>query len=158
MCLTCQTREKDPRQGRPLSAPLGADQVELWRNTGQRSLLIARYKRLKKKDSDRAIAPAADAVCVPAHLVPLGHCPPSNCHTQLSLGQSSHRQNTLASVCAASLRPCLTLCDPVVCGLPGFSVREGSSPGKNTGAVLAITGCHALLEHCISCCPYCHLL
>jgi len=26
------------------------------------------------------------------------------------------------------------LCDPVDCGLPGFSVREGSSPGKNTGA------------------------
>jgi len=28
-----------------------------------------------------------------------------------------------------------TLCDPVDCGLPGFSVggREGGSPGKNTG-------------------------
>ena len=161
MCLTRQTTEKDPGQGRPLSAPLGADQVELWENTGQRSLLIARYKRLKKKkDSDRAVTPAADAVCVPAHLVPPGHCPPSNCAT---FTLNSHwgravRQNNLASVHAASLRPCLTLCDPVICGLPGFSVREGSSPGKNTGAVLASTGCHALLEHYISCCPNRHLL
>ena len=26
------------------------------------------------------------------------------------------------------------VCDPVDCGLPGFSVREGGSPGRNTGA------------------------
>ena len=26
-----------------------------------------------------------------------------------------------------------TVCNPVDCGLPGFSVREGGSPGKNTG-------------------------
>ena len=32
-----------------------------------------------------------------------------------------------------SLRLCPTLCNPVDCGLPGFSVREGDSPGKNTG-------------------------
>ena len=49
-------------------------QVELWRKTGQRSILIASYKRLKKKkkkkDSDRAIKPAVEAVCVSAHLAP----------------------------------------------------------------------------------------
>ena len=28
----------------------------------------------------------------------------------------------------------VSLCDPVNCGLPGFSVRERGSPGKNTGA------------------------
>ena len=33
-----------------------------------------------------------------------------------------------------------TLCDPVDCSLPGFSVH-GDSPGKNTGM-----GCHALLQ------------
>ena len=27
---------------------------------------------------------------------------------------------------------CLTLCDPMDCSLPGYSVR-GESPGKNTG-------------------------
>ena len=29
---------------------------------------------------------------------------------------------------------CLTLCDPVDCSMPGFSVRNGGSPGKNIGA------------------------
>ena len=35
---------------------------------------------------------------------------------------------------------CPTLCDPVDCSLPGFSVH-GDSPGKNTRA-----GCHVLLQ------------
>ena len=34
---------------------------------------------------------------------------------------------------AESLWSCPTLCSPVDCGLPGFSVRENGSPGKNTG-------------------------
>ena len=42
-----QTTEKDPRQGSPLSDV----RVDLWRNTGQRGLLVASYKRLEK-DSD----------------------------------------------------------------------------------------------------------
>ena len=35
---------------------------------------------------------------------------------------------------------CLTLCDPMICNLPGSSIR-GDSPHKNTGV-----GCHALLQ------------
>ena len=35
---------------------------------------------------------------------------------------------------------CLTLCDPMLCSLPGSSVH-GDSPGKNTGM-----GCHAVLQ------------
>ena len=35
---------------------------------------------------------------------------------------------------------CLTLCDPMDCSPPGFSVH-GDSPGKNTGV-----RCHALLQ------------
>ena len=35
---------------------------------------------------------------------------------------------------------CLTLCHPMDCSPPGFSVH-GDSPGKNTGV-----GCHALLN------------
>ena len=35
---------------------------------------------------------------------------------------------------------CSTLCDPVNCSPPGFSVH-GDSPDKNTGM-----GCHALLQ------------
>ena len=36
---------------------------------------------------------------------------------------------------------CLTLCDPLDCSPPGFSVHGIYSPGKNTGA-----GCHFLLQ------------
>jgi len=35
---------------------------------------------------------------------------------------------------------CLTVCDPMDCSPPGFSVHE-DSPGKNTGV-----GCHTLLQ------------
>ena len=72
----------------------------------------------------RAITPAAEAVCVPEHLVLPGPLP-----AQPSLGQSCHKQKkkkkSLVLMCAGSLWSCLTLCDPVDCGLPGFSVREG---------------------------------
>ena len=47
---------------------------------------------------------------------------------------------------AGSLQLCRTLRDPVDCSLPGFSIREGGSLGKNPGAYLANTGCHTLLE------------
>ena len=50
--------------------------------------------------------------------------------------------STSGIVCmhAKSLQLCLTLCDPMDCSLPGFSVHEDSR-GKNTGV-----GCHALLQ------------
>ena len=38
------------------------------------------------------------------------------------------------------LQSCPTLCDPMDCSLPGFSVN-GDSPGKNTRV-----GCHAFLQ------------
>ena len=41
---------------------------------------------------------------------------------------------------ADSLQSCPTLCDPMDCSMPGFSVY-GGSPGKNTGV-----GYHALLQ------------
>jgi len=47
---------------------------------------------------------------------------------------TSTSKKSLASMHAGSLQSCLLLCDSVDCGLPGFSVREGGSPGKNTGA------------------------
>ena len=51
--------------------------------------------RSSKKDSDRAITPVAEAVHVPAHLVPPGSWQAKQLHhryAQLSLGQSCHRQ------------------------------------------------------------------
>ena len=38
------------------------------------------------------------------------------------------------------IQSCLTLCYPIYCSLPGFSVH-GDTPGKNTGV-----GCHAILQ------------
>jgi len=42
-------------------------------------------------------------------------------------------KKSLVPMRAGSLWQCLTLCDPVDGGLPGFSIRERVSPGKNTG-------------------------
>ena len=78
-------------------------------------------------------------------------------HTQLSLGQSCHRQKkNLASICAGSLWSYPTLCNPVDCGLPGFSAR-GVLQARILEPILTNTGCHTLLKHFISCCPHHHL-
>ena len=87
--------------------------------------------RGSKKDSDRAITPVAESVCVPAHLALPGSPQVKQlCHlySQLSLGQSCYikkKKKSLAYMYTWSLWSCPTLCDPVDCGLPGFSVREG---------------------------------
>ena len=97
-----------------------------------------------------------EAVRVPAHLAPpvspqakqLYHL-----HSQPSLGQSCHRQKSLPSMCTGSLRQCLTLCFPVDCGLPVFSIREWGFSRQEYWSILANTGFHILLEVYISCCP-----
>ena len=71
--------------------------AELWRKTSQRGLLITRNQRLKKKKkgSDRAITPAAEAVSVPAHLEASGSPRPKqlcHLHCQSSLEQGCYRQ------------------------------------------------------------------
>ena len=99
-----------------------------------------------EKDSDRAITATAEAVCVAAHLVPPGSLWPKqlcHLHTQLSLGQSCHRQKKkerkkkVLHLHVQSFQLFPTLCNPVDCELPAFSVRGpgrgGGSPGKNTG-------------------------
>ena len=109
-----------------------------------------------KKDSDRATTPEEEAVCIPAHLVPAGSLQAKqlhHLHTQLSLGQSCHRQNKsciyahrITSVVSDSLRPCRLWPSRLLCQERGLSRLEYWS-------VLANTGCHTLLEHYISCCP-----
>ena len=99
-----------------------------YRKTGQRSLLINSYKRLEKKDSERAITPVVEADHVPAHLAPPGSPQAKqlhHLHAQLSLGQSCHRQKKSYIYVRRVASVVSTLCDPVDCGLPGFSVREG---------------------------------
>ena len=113
------------------------EQAELWRKTAQRGLLIASYKRLKKK-TDRAVTPATEAVCVPEHLAPPGSLQAKqlhHLHAQLSLGQSCHRQKkkSLVFMCTGSLRSCPTLQH---CRLwpARLLCQRGDSAGKNTGA------------------------
>ena len=100
------------------------ERAELQRKNGQIALLITSYKKLEK-DSHMAITPVAEAVCVPAHLAPPGSLQAKqlrHLHAQLSLGLC-HRGKSLVSIHMGSLLLCLTLCDPVDCDLPGFSVR-----------------------------------
>ena len=84
--------------------------------------------RGSRKDSDRAVTPAAEAVRVPAHLAPQGPHKPSICATftlNSQWGGAATGKKSLASVLTGSLWLCLTLCDAVDCALPGFSVKEG---------------------------------
>ena len=126
MCLKRQTTEKDSRQGSPLSAWKGGVTEVRW----PKSPSDCQLQKPAKRDSDRAITPGAQAVHVPAHLSPPGSLQAKqlhHLHAQLSLGQSCHRQNkqtNLASIHAGSLQSFPTLCEPVVCRLPGFSVRR----------------------------------
>ena len=118
-----------PQSGGPLHVP---EWVELRRKTGQRGLLIVSLK----KDSDKNIPSGAEAVHVPAHLALPGFPQAKqlpHLHAQLSLGQSYNRQNNSCILRTGSLWSCPTLRDPVDCGLPGFCIREGGFPGKNTG-------------------------
>ena len=89
------------------------------------------------KKTDRAITPAVEAVHVPEHLVLLGPHNSSSCATftlNSYWGRAVTGKKSLASMHKGLLRSCPTLCHSVDCGLPGFSVREGYSPGKNAGA------------------------
>ena len=93
---------------------------------------------------------------MPAHLAPPRFPEakkPCYLHTRLSLGQSCHRQKIVfvyacrvALVEKNSLRPC---------GLwPAWLLCQGGGFFRQAyWSVLANTGCHTLLEHCISCCP-----
>ena len=106
----------------------------------------------------RAITPAVEAVCVPAHLVPPGSLQAKqlcHLHAQPSLGQSCHRQKKF---CIYPLRVNLVVSNSVTLWTVACqaSLSVGFSRQKYC-SVLANTGCHTLLEHYISCCPSCQL-
>ena len=142
LCADARSTEKEPRQGSPLSAWW----VELWRKTSQKGLLTPSYKTLQKKEAlCWGMTPAAEAVRVPALLMPPGSPQAKqlhHLHTQPSLGQSCHRPKKMScvyvdrvtSVVSSSLWPCRG-------GLPGISVREGFSR-REYCSLLANTGYH----------------
>ena len=129
------------------------EQVELLRKTGQRGLLIISYKRLEKRLIEPQLLWQRQSMS-PAHLAPPGSLQAKQLAAFMlspHWGRVATGKKSLASMHAGSLRSCLALFDSVNCGLPGFSVREFSR--QECWSVLANTGCHTLLEHCISCCP-----
>ena len=91
MCLMHPKTEKDPRQGSPLSASTGRATEKDWAKSPSDHQL----QEAQKKDSDRALTPVMEAVCVPAPLVPPVSLQAKHlCYlnAQLSPGQSCHRQ------------------------------------------------------------------
>ena len=135
-CTDVQSRT--PARGAPLSPGKGPFKCLKRRSYGERQAKEAFWSPAttgSEKDSERTITSAADAVRVPAHLVPPGTPQAKqlcHLHTQLSLGQSCHRQNScvyalgVALVISNSLQPCRLRPARLLC--------QGGSPGKNTGA------------------------
>ena len=118
----------------------------------------------KKKDSDRAINSAVEAVCDPAHLAPPGslqvkqlrHLP-----VQVSLGQRCYRQKKKKKVlhlCMHGHFSCIQ--HRVLQPWRLWPVRllcQRVFPRQEYCSTLVNTDWHALLEHYISCCPRCQL-
>ena len=79
-----------------------------------------------------------------------GPCKPSSRATFMlssRWGRAATGKIRLASMRTGSLL-CPTLRNPVDCGLPGFSVREGGGFSRQEyWSILANTGCHPLLKH-----------
>ena len=118
-----ELQSKTPVGGGPLCAWMGGATEKDWpKRPSDHQLQEAR-----KKDSDRAITPAAKAVRVPAHQHRQGPHKPSSWATFMlnsHWGRAATSKKSLASMHTGSLWLCPTLCNPVDCGLPGFSVRE----------------------------------
>ena len=97
-----QLQRKTPRQGSPPSAWTGGATKKDWPKRPSDHQLQEAWKK-----TDRAIAPAAEAARVPAHLALPGSPQAKqlhHLHAQLSLGQSCHGQKSLAPKHTESLR------------------------------------------------------
>ena len=101
---------------------------------------------------DRAVTPAVEAVCFPAHLVPPGSPQAKqlhHLHAQLSLGQSCHRQKQkVLHLCAQGRLDCVLLF--VACQPSLLCVCVGVFSRQEYWSLFAKTSCHTLLEHYIS--------
>ena len=83
-----------------------------------------------RKKTDKAITPAVEAVCVPCTLgttrVRASQAAASPSQSTLTGAELPQGEKKVLFVLTGLLRSCPTLCDPVDCGLPGFSVRDGA--------------------------------
>ena len=136
--LRHQTTEKDPGQGSPLSAWMGRAIEKDW----PKKPSDCQLQEPRKKDSDRAITPAGRQSMSLHTWHCQGPCKPSSCATftlDPHWGRAATGKKRLASMHARSLWSGTTLCNPVACGLSGFSVRGFSR--QEYWSVLANTGC-----------------
>ena len=149
MCLMCQMTKKDPRQWEPSKYQNG----QSYRERLAKETFWSPATKGLKKDSDRALTPAVEAVCVPEHLALPGSLQAKqlcHLHAQFSLGWSCHRQKScvyahrVASVMSSFLWSCRLACQ---------SSLSGEFTRQEYGSALTNTSCHTLLEHCISRCP-----
>ena len=86
-------------------------------------------------------------------------CKPSSCSTFMlnsHWDRAATGKKSLVSMCTGLLWSCPTL-QP--CGLwpSRFLCQKGEFSRQEYWSILANTGCHTLLEHCVSCCPGRHL-
>ena len=149
MCLTCLTTEKDPRQESPLSAWMGGATEKDWPRRPSDCQLQDNWKK-----TDRAITPAEEEVSVPGQLAPRGSLQAKQLHylhTQLSLGQSCHREKNILHLCVKGRFGRFWLFVTLWTVSCQASRSEGVSRQEYC-SVLAYTACHTLLEHSISCC------
>ena len=146
MCLMCQTTEKDPRQESSLSTWTGGATEKDW----------------PKRPSDHQLQEVQKRLWWGHNSCGRGHpCPHkrSSCTTftlNFHWGRAATGKKVLC-LCVQgrfgsvdSLWPCRLWPARLLCQGGGFSRQKYWS-------VLAITCCHTLLEHCISCCPSCQL-
>ena len=75
-----------------------------------------------KKDSNRAITPAVEAVRVQLGSPGQAAAPPSHSTLTWAEPPQTKKKKYLASMRAGLLWSCPTLCSSIDCGLPGFSV------------------------------------
>ena len=139
MCMKCQgTTEKDPSQGSHLNTWTGRATGKDWPK---------RPSDCQLQEGEKATRVFFQTLIGPKLLLwrqslslHTWHCQgphkPRSCATFMlnsHCGRADSGKRSLVSMHAGSLRLCPTLCDLIDCGLPGFSVREGGSLGKNTG-------------------------
>ena len=125
-------RKKGPRQGNALSAWIGEASEKDWPTRPSDRQPQEAWK--KTPIGHKSCCRGSPCPCtlgtarVPASQEAV---PPSR--STLTGAEMTQAKNVL-HLCAQGRFSRVRLCSPIDCGLPGFSVRERASPGKNTGA------------------------
>ena len=123
MCLRGQTTEKDPRQESPLSACVGAATEKDWPKRPPDAQLQEARKKTDRVNYCCGGSPCPCILGAAKICASQAAAPPSR--FTLTGAELLRANKSLASMHTGSLWSCPTLCNPVDCGLPGFSVGVG---------------------------------